>query len=179
MSLLLSYKLSPLKPTIPTLNMLSMAFKLVENNLSPTQRSRSQVKEKQGFFKRLECSLLIYVGGGRTSTLSSNNSIFNAISTNNVDVTAYEVVAIFSHSMWSQLQAYEWTQNAASGTSSFSRNISGSRRSPRSWMRAWIFSYIFSTNNLQLSFFKELAGSRLIIASISISHNIKRIIFSP
>ena len=74
-----------------------MAFKLVENNLSPTQRSRSQFKEKQAFFKRLECSLLIYVGGGRTSTLSSNNSIFNAF--NNVDVTTYEVVAIFSHSM--------------------------------------------------------------------------------
>ena len=35
MSLLLSYKLNPLKPTIPTLNMLSMAFKLVENNISP------------------------------------------------------------------------------------------------------------------------------------------------
>ena len=34
-----------------------------------------------------------------SSTLSSNNSIFNAISTNNVDVAAYEVVAIFSHSM--------------------------------------------------------------------------------
>ena len=82
MSLLLSYKLNPLKPTIPTLNMLSMAFKLVENNLSPTQRSRSQVKGKQAFFKRLERSLLV-----------------NAISTNNVDVTAYEVVAIFSHSM--------------------------------------------------------------------------------
>ena len=95
----MKYKLNPLKPTIPTLNMLSMAFKLVENNLSPTQRSRSQVKEKQAFFKRLERNLLIYVGGGRTSNLSSNNSIFNAISTNNVDVTAYEVVAIFSHSM--------------------------------------------------------------------------------
>jgi len=39
--------------------MLSMAFKLVENNLSPTQRSRSQVKEKQAFFKRLERSLLV------------------------------------------------------------------------------------------------------------------------
>ena len=33
------------------------------------------------------------------------SSIFNAISTNNVDVPAYKVVAIFSHSMWSQLQA--------------------------------------------------------------------------
>ena len=42
----LKYKLNPLKTTMPTLNMLSMAFKLVENNLSPTQRSRSQVKEK-------------------------------------------------------------------------------------------------------------------------------------
>ena len=38
-----------------------MAFKLVENNLSPTQRSRSQVKEKQAFFKRLERSLLVNV----------------------------------------------------------------------------------------------------------------------
>ena len=55
----LKYKLNPLKPTIPTLNMLSMAFKLVENNLSPMQRSRSQVKEKQAFFKRLERSLLV------------------------------------------------------------------------------------------------------------------------
>ena len=39
--------------------MLSMDFKLVENNLSPTQRSRSQVKEKKAFFKRLERNLLV------------------------------------------------------------------------------------------------------------------------
>ena len=39
--------------------MLSMAFKLVENYLSPTQRSRSRVKEKQAFFKRLEHNLLV------------------------------------------------------------------------------------------------------------------------
>ena len=36
-----------------------MAFKLVENNLSPMQRRRSQVKEKQDLFKRLERSLII------------------------------------------------------------------------------------------------------------------------